>query len=212
MKKAVVFGASGFLGSHLLEQMLKRPEYEQVTVVVRRRFPLYHPKLKMLIGDYVTLPDIKNQIEGEDVFITLGGTTPRINLDYPVLAAKIAKEKGAKSVFVVTAVGASIYSGISYLRTKSEIERNLIALDFEHLHIFRPSLLMGKRKEFHFTEKVILIIWKLINSFFIGEMSRYKGIEVSNMARAILIAAKNEYDKVNVYHWKDMNELLSQPL
>ncbi|MFJ8244585.1 NAD(P)H-binding protein [Peribacillus asahii] len=141
MKKAVTFGASGFLGSYLLERLLNNDEYVQVTAVVRRSMPVNHPKLKILIGDFYSLLGLKDQIEADEVFITLGGTTPKIDHDYhPVLAAQIAKEKGAKSIFVVTAVGASIHSRISYVKIKGEIERDLIALDFEHTHIFRPSI------------------------------------------------------------------------
>jgi uncharacterized protein YbjT (DUF2867 family) len=134
---------------------------------------IQHPKLKTLIGDYYTLPNLKDQIEADDVFITLGGTTPKIDVDYPVLAAQITKEKGAQSVFAITAVGASLRSRLSYLRVKGEIEQKLIALEFEHTHIFRPSMIMGKRKGIHLTEKTIMTIWKFLNPFLMARMSRY---------------------------------------
>ncbi|MEQ2527404.1 NAD(P)H-binding protein [Bacillaceae bacterium CLA-AA-H227] len=208
MKKAVIFGASGFVGSNLLEQLLMNDEYVQVTAIVRRGLPVHHPKLKILIGDFNTLPELKEQIEADEVFITLGGTTPQIDHDYPVLAAQIAKEKGAKSVFVVTAVGASIHSRMSYVKIKGEIERDLIALDFEHTHIFRPSMIMGNRGEFHLVEKIMMALWRVLNPFSIGRVSRYKGMEAKNIARAMIYAAKIPFEKVKVYHWNDMNDLL----
>ncbi|WP_206663851.1 NAD-dependent epimerase/dehydratase family protein [Robertmurraya kyonggiensis] len=58
MKKAVIFGASGFVGSNLLEQLLINDEYVQVTAIVRRSLPVNHPKLKILIGDFNTLLDL----------------------------------------------------------------------------------------------------------------------------------------------------------
>lgn len=170
--------------------------------------PIQHQKLKMLIGDYYTLPNLKDRIEADDVFIALGGTTPQIDLDYPVLAAQIAKEQGARSVFVITAVGASLRSRLPYLRVKGEIEKNLIALEFEHTHIFRPSMITGKRKEFHLLEKVILAIWKFLNPFFMAGMSRYKGMKSSNIARAMRKAVNHQSEKVKIYHWKEMNDLL----
>ncbi|EFM11072.1 NAD-dependent epimerase/dehydratase [Paenibacillus curdlanolyticus YK9] len=208
MKKAVVFGASGFVGSHLLDQLLNSAEYERVTAIVRSNLPIRHPKLNMLIGDLDTLPELKDQIEADEVFITLGGKTPKIHYDYPLLAAQIAKEKGAKAVFIVTAVGASSQSRMSYLRTKGEIERDLIALDFDHTHLFRPSMIMGNRGEFHLVERVVLAIWSVLNPFFIGGIRRYKGMKASNIARAMLRAAQNPSGKVKVYHWKDMKDLL----
>ncbi|GMK39721.1 hypothetical protein PCCS19_27760 [Paenibacillus sp. CCS19] len=208
MKKAIIFGASGFVGSNLLNELLYHSSYEQVTVVVRKPLPIQHPKLTMLIGDYNTLPDLKDQIEADDVFITLGGTTPQIDLDYPVLAAQVAKEKGARSVFVVTAVGASLRSRLPYLRVKGEIEQKLMALDFEHTHIFRPCMIMGRRKEFRIIERTILTIWKLLNPLFMGQMNRYKGMEARNIARTMHKASDHQSDKATIYHWKEMNGLL----
>src|ERR1022692_916405 len=165
MKKAVLFGASGFIGSFLLEELLNNTEYEQVTIVVRKPLNLNHPKLKTLIGDYSSLPGLKEHIVADEIFIALGTTlknTPdkaeyyQTDHDYPVLAAKIAKEKGAKSVFVLSAVGANANSTIFYVKTKGETERDIIALDFEHTHIFRPSMLMGNRKENRPLEKIVI--------------------------------------------------------
>ena len=209
MKKAVIYGASGLTGSHLLDELLNHSSYDQVTAVVRKPLPFQHPKLKMLIGDYYTLPNLKDQIEADDVFIALGGTTPQIDLDYPVLAAQIAKEQGARSVFAITAVGASLRSRLAYLRVKGEIEQKLIALDFEHTHIFRPCMITGKRKRFDLMEKTVLAVWKVLNPFFMAGMNRYKSMKASNIAKAMRNAAVNyPSEKVMIYHWKEMNDLL----
>ena len=109
-----------------------------------------------MIGDYNSLAGVKSEIAADEVFIALGTTkknSPKkaeyyqVDHDYPVLAARMAKERGAKSVFLVTAVGANPNSKFFYVRTKGETERDVIALNFEHTHIFRPSMIMGNRKE-----------------------------------------------------------------
>ena len=216
MKKAILFGASGFVGSCLLDELLNNPDYSDVTVVVRKSLNVSHPKLRILIGDYATLPGLKEQIDADDVFITLGTTkkkTPdeklyyQIDHDYPVLAAKIAKEKGAKAVFVVTAVGANAGSGIFYVRTKGETERDIIALDLEHTFIFRPSMILGERKESRPLEKVLIRVFRVINPIF--GSGKYRGIEGKDIARAMNnAAAGRQTEKVKVYQWKEMNELL----
>lgn len=98
---------------------------EKLTIVVRKDINIKHTKLNTLIGDFKTLPLLKEHIKADDVFIALGTTkkqTPdlieyyKIDHDYPVLAAKMAKENGAKSVFVVTAIGANPNSSIFYTR------------------------------------------------------------------------------------------------
>ena len=151
------------------------------------------------------MPDLKENIVADEIFITLGTTkknTPnqdeyyQIDHDYPVLAAKIAKEKGAKSVFVVTAVGANANSTIFYIKTKGETERDIIALDFEHTHIFRPSMLMGNRKENRPLEKFLLKLWPVINFVLIGnKLKRYRGIDGKDVAKAMNNAAKNPIGK-----------------
>ncbi|HTI12507.1 MAG TPA: NAD(P)H-binding protein [Puia sp.] len=216
MKKAILFGASGFVGSCLLDELLNNADYSAVTVVVRKDLSVSHPKLRTLIADYAALPGLKEQIEADDVFITLGTTkkkTPdqklyyQIDHDYPVLAARIAKERGAKAVFVVTAVGADAGSGIFYVRTKGETERDIIALGMEHTHIFRPSMIMGNRKESRPLEKVLIGLFRVINPIF--GSGRYRGIEGKDIARAMNNAAgERQMEKVKVYQWKEMKELL----
>jgi uncharacterized protein YbjT (DUF2867 family) len=193
-----------------------------VIVVVRKGLNINHPRLRMLIGDYHSLADMRAGLVADDIFITLGTTkksTPdrqeyyQIDHDYPVLAAKIAKENGAKSVFLVSAVGANAKSDIFYVKTKGETERDIIALDFEHTHIFRPSMLMGNRKAHRPLEKVFIKIWAVINPVLIGRLDRYKGIKgedvakAMNNAAAMNVAGKNQVGKVSIYQWKEMNEL-----
>lgn len=218
MKKAVVFGATGLIGSYLLKELLNSTDYEVVTVVVRRKLTIHHPKLKLLIGDYHSLPSLKEDIKADEVYITLGTTknkTPdqrayyEIDHDYPVLAAKIAKEQGATAVFLVTAVGANPSSGVFYLRTKGEVERDLIAQGFDHTHIFRPSMLMGNRDENRPLEKFFMVIWWFIGPLLIGKgLEKYRGIAGERVANAMIKAAQNQNEKVKIYHWREMQDLL----
>lgn len=218
MKKAILFGASGFIGSYLLQELLNNDDYEQITIVVRKNQNITHPKLKTLIGDFNTLSQLKADIKADDVFIAIGTTkkhTPneqeyyKIDHDYPVLAAKIAKENGAKSVFVVSAVGANSNANIFYTKTKGEMERDIIALDFEHTHIFQPSMLLGNRKENRPIEKIFIKIFTFINPLFVGKLSKYKGIEGKSVAKAMNNSEKNQTDKVKIYQWEEMNSLLN---
>ncbi|WP_134091635.1 NAD(P)H-binding protein [Olivibacter sp. XZL3] len=218
MKKAVLFGASGFIGSHLLSNLLSSENYEVVTVVVRRKLDIHHPKLKVLIGDYQNLSALKEDIVADEVFIALGTTknkTPQrqayyeVDHDYPVLAAKIAQERGARAVFLVTAVGANSKAAVFYLRTKGEAERDLIALNFEHTHIFRPSMLMGNRKESRPLERFFMAIWWFIGPLLIGKgLEKYRGITGENVAKAMINAAQKQTEKIKIYHWREMHDLL----
>jgi uncharacterized protein YbjT (DUF2867 family) len=213
MRRAIVFGSSGFVGSHLLQALLDSPDYDRVTTIVRKPFAVNHAKLNVLIGDYHTLPGLRSEILGDDLFITLGTTRKnspnqaeyyQVDHDYAVLAARMAKDNGVKSVFVVTTVGADLNSAFTYTRTKGEVERDLIQLDFEHTHIFRPSMLMGNRKEKRPLEKALIGIWRRLNPLLVGKADRYRGNAAEALAAAIVNSAGNQTDKVKIYHWREM--------
>ena len=217
MKKAIVYGASGLVGSYILENLLKNINYEQIIAVVRKDLNIQHPKLKTLIGDFNSLPEVVKDIEVDEVFIALGTTqkkTPdkklyyQIDHDYPVLAAKLAKENGAKAVFLVSAIGANANSSIFYTKMKGETEQDIISLNLEHTYIFRPSMILGNRKESRPLEKVFIGIFKFINPLFVGSLSKYKGIEASDIAKSMISSAKHLNEKVKILHWSEMTALL----
>lgn len=217
MKKAILFGASGFVGSYLLNNLLQSDIYEEVTIVVRKPINIQHPKLKMVLADYHSLAQNKEYLIADDVFIALGTTkkkTPdkkeyyQIDHDYPVLAAQLTKENGAKNISLVSAVGANTKSSIFYVKTKGEAERDVIALDFEHTQIFRPSMIMGSREESRPLEKVFIKIFSVVNLLLIGGLNKYKGITAKNIAKAMITAAQQTNEKVKVFHWEKMKDLI----
>ncbi|WP_022719629.1 NAD(P)H-binding protein, partial [Rhodopseudomonas sp. B29] len=171
-KTALIFGATGMIGAQLLRALLASPDYAQVIAVVRRPLSLNDPKLTVLIGDRETLPALAPQLKADDVFIALGTTrkqTPdpaayyQIDHDYPVETARIARANGAQAVLLVSAVGADAASRSSYLRTKGETERDVIALGFARTAIFRPSMLIGERAEHRPLERFFIALARLLN-------------------------------------------------
>jgi uncharacterized protein YbjT (DUF2867 family) len=238
MKRAVVFGASGFVGSHLLSGLLNSSDYGQVTAVARRSLNITHPKLRTLIGDYKSLADyncskdlkagvkegttseIAGEIAGDEVFIALGTTKKnspneadyyRVDHDYPVLAARIAKEGGAKSVFLVSAVDADPNSKFFYVRTKGDTERDVTALNFEHTNIFRPSMILGSRKEKRsLLEDALMKFWPALNPLLAWKDGKYRGMTGEDIAKAMIEAAKNQTEKLKIYEWREMQDLLQR--
>jgi len=217
MKKAIVYGASGLVGSYILKNLLDNDNYEQIIIVSRKDLHIRHPKLKTLISDFQSLINHVKDIDADEIYIALGTTqqkTPdkkdyyQIDHDYPVLAAKLAKENDAKSVFLVSSVGANINSSLFYIKTKGETERDIIDLNFDHTHIFRPSMILGDRKENRPLEKVFKTIWKLINPLLMGRLSKYKGLDAKYIAKAMMNSADQLNDKVKILHWQEMTALL----
>ena len=50
--KAIIAGASGLIGSGLLQVLLKEDSYEEVLILVRKELPIQHKKLKQLVVDF----------------------------------------------------------------------------------------------------------------------------------------------------------------
>ena len=220
MKRAIVFGSSGFVGSHLLKDLLNSSDYGEVTAVARKSLSITHPKLKTVIADYNSLAGVKSEIAADEVFLALGTTRKnspvkadyyQVDHDYPVLAARIAKERGVKSVFLVTAVGANPNSKFFYVRTKGETERDVLALNFEHTHIFRPSMIIGNRQEKRsLLEAALVKFWSAFNPLLTWKGEQYKGITGEDIAQAMIKSAKNQTEKLKIYHWREMHDLLQR--
>jgi len=216
-KTAIVFGATGLIGGHLLQGLLDDPAYGKVIAVVRHDMGIKHPNFQQLFADLQSIDDIKEQLVADDVFCCLGTTrkkTPnlqayyRIDHDYPVAAAELTKAMGAKAFLLVSAVGADAESANFYLRIKGETERDVVAVGLERTHIFRPSLLTGNRPEKRWAETASESLFKAINPLLINGLSKYRSIPAAWVARAMRKAAEREHGGVHVYHWKAIKQLV----
>ncbi len=197
-KTALLLGATGLVGSHLLEQLLDSPHYSRVVALTRRPLGIQHPKLQESIIDFDN-PD-PSKIKGDDLFCALGTTLRkagsqaaqyRTDCTYPFEIGKIARQNGVRQYLLVSSVGANAAASGFYLRTKGELEDKIKGLDFEHFVTARPSFLLGERSEFRLGEKIGIILAKIFAPLI---PRRYRGIEAARVARA-LIQLANTGDK-----------------
>ena len=81
----------------------------------------------------------------------------------------------------------AITSWFYYNKIKGEVEEAIAAVEFESFHIFRPSLLLGERKEPRPGEHAAKMVYKLF-SFLIPQ--KYQAIDSSKVANAMLFYGK----------------------
>lgn len=212
-RSAVVFGATGLVGESLVKQLCEQEDYISVTAIGRNALAFKHAKLDQKIHslDELTESDIRF---AHDVFCCLGTTKKKagskekfekVDFEYPMSIASLAKNQRVQHFLVISAMGASENAIAYYSRVKGKLEVELAKLDFPRLSIIRPSLLTGNRTEFRLGEKLGEKVLKVFNPLLIGGLKKYRSIEASQVATAMIAIALSE-DKTPVKIYKS-NEL-----
>ena len=214
-RTALLAGASGLVGGHLLQRLLADPRYKRVITVSRKELGIEHPKLRSLITDFDA---IEAAIAGlgetvDDAFCALGTTIKtagsraafrRVDFGYVVAFARAARAAGARRFMLVSAIGASARSRIFYLRVKGETEEAVAALGYPALHIFRPGLLLGQRAESRPREALGMALAPFLNPLMLGPAKAYRGIPADTVAAAMIIAAGAERTGRQIHTYADM--------
>lgn len=171
--KILILGATGLVGSHLLSKALIDERITQIIAPSRKPLPL-HEKLFSPVVSFDQLPQDANWWQVDAIICALGTTIKkaqskgafyRVDHDYPLMAAQIAKNKGVQTYVLNSAAGASIDSSIFYNRVKGEIENDLIKMNFKSLTLARPGLIGGDRMESRpgeYAAKIVTTILKPI--------------------------------------------------
>ena len=64
MKTALLFGASGLVGSHLLNQLIKDTNYSKIKLFVRSVTEIIDPKVEIIKTDFNNLQNYKEDVKG----------------------------------------------------------------------------------------------------------------------------------------------------
>lgn len=192
--KAIIAGASGLIGSNLVNILLEAPQYAEVLVIVRKELPIQHKKLVQLVINFDELDKHAAAITGHAIFSCLGTTkaqTPdkdqyrKIDHDYPLQLAQLAKQNGVEQFHVVTALGANKNSSAFYLKLKGDLEFALQKLGLKTLHIYQPAMLMGERERSRLLEKIATGVFKVIDPLLVGGLKKYRSVKGSTVAHAM---------------------------
>jgi uncharacterized protein YbjT (DUF2867 family) len=195
MKTCVVAGASGLVGSTLTRMLLEDPSYSKVHLLVRKELDLDHPKLVQHLADFNQLKADLFDFKVDDAYCTLGTTIAiagskeafyRVDHDFVLSFAQLSHQLGATGFFVVSSMGASSSSAIFYNKVKGETEEDLKKSGFPRLGIFRPSLLLGPRKEKRAGER--FASWMMRSLDFMIP-AKYKAIHVDKVAKKMVEVA-----------------------
>ena len=219
MTRALLFGATGLVGGHCLDGLLKSPRYERVVTVGRRELEQRGAKHVHRVLDFER-PDPFDSLErADDVFCCLGTTIEKagsraefrkVDFDYVVRAGMFAKLVGATQFLVVSALGADAESAVFYYRIKGETEAALRALELPALHVFRPSVLLGERSESRLGERIALLPLRAFGPLMLGPLRRYRAVDANVVARVMLCVAAQDRSGVQIYESDQIVRLSSE--
>ena len=194
---ALLAGASGFVGSRVLDALLDAPEVARVLAVTRRPLGREHPRLANRI---VQFDQLERQLAGlkcQVAFCCLGArlgdrdaageeAVRRVDLGYTLAFARAAKAAGAARFVVISAAGADVAAKSGYLRAKGQLEEKLLGLGFGALDILQPAIVLGWPREMRAAELVRRAVMPLVNPLLVGARVAYRGIPLGTAAAAML--------------------------
>lgn len=196
MKTALIIGATGLAGSKIVNQLNNSKFYSNVILLVRRKSEFNHLKFEERIIDFENID--ANLVKGDDIFCAIGTTIKKagskenqhkIDCEYPLKIAQIAKANNVKQFILVSSLGAHAKSSNFYLRTKGELEEKISALNFETFIILRPSIILGKRNEFRLGETIGIFFMSILGPLFFGGLKKYKVVHASSIAKRMITLA-----------------------
>ena len=217
MKTALLFGSSGLVGGHLLNQLIKDTNYSKIKLFVRTDPEISDPKVEIIKTDFNDLENHKEDIKGDDCFFCIGTTKQnspdkseyrRIELDVPKQIAQIAKSNSVNSFVFISSGYADPKSSGDYLKFKGEVEEELKRLNFPKLGIMRPSFLLGDRKEKRVGEKIGIFVFKLLSPLFLGPLKKMKPIHSETVAKGMIAIIQNDSSQT-IYESNEISEIIN---
>jgi len=213
---AGIVGSTGLIGSKLPELLLNDAYFNKIRLIGRRPIEYNNPAVNVKVIDFSDNESYRSAINGCDAVFCAVGTTQkkvkgdkvayyRVDYDIPVNAAQFCEDTGCPVFLLVSSVGADSRSKNFYLKLKGEVEDKIQGMKIASVSVFRPSMLLGKRREFRFGEEVAKAISVPLTFLF---PSKYKPVKAENVARAMIAASKRAAPGFNVYHYKEMINII----
>jgi NADH dehydrogenase len=191
-----VFGASGFLGRHLVKRLVK--EGFIIRAAVRDVDAALFLKTMGDVGQVVIVQanianpaSVAAAIEGADAAVNLVGilaergrrTFQRLHVDGPAYLAAAAARVSLGRLVQVSAIGASAESPSAYARTKAGGEV-MAQTAFPEVTVVRPSIVFGPEDKF-FNLFAAMARCSPVLPLIGGGMTRFQPVYAGDVAQAI---------------------------
>jgi len=211
----VMIGASGAVGGQVVATLLAMPQLKRLTLLGRRHIELPRSASGAAVTQHevnLNAPDkYAYLLDGHDCAVcTLGVGQPsqmskgefvHIDKDVVIAFATICKQAGVRHFELLGAVGANAQSRSFYLRIKGELRDALIALNFERLSLFQPSMILTPSNRYGLSQALTLALWPKLSPLLIGGLHKYRGIRVEALGAAIARNLATDARGVETLQW-----------
>jgi uncharacterized protein YbjT (DUF2867 family) len=214
----VMLGASGAVGSETLNTLLTLPNVERLTLLGRTPISgiaaTHVQQHKIDVTNSASYADL---LAGHEIAIcTLGVGQPSkvskeefLKIDKTAVLdfAKACKKAGVAHFQLLASVGIDSKSSFFVLKTKGELVDELIALNFEQLSIFQPSMILTPTNRYSFNSALALFIFPLLKPLLMGSWRKYRGIPVEVLGKAIALNSLSKKKGVERLEWDDFTSI-----
>ena len=226
MKTAVVIGSTGLIGNLLLEKLAQDSSFTQIIAICRRKptdLPVFnHPKIRLVQFGFANWQELELQVKSfignasSSFFCCLGSTIKqagteesfrKVDMEYVVKFASLAKICRAELLLVVSALGADKNSEIFYNRIKGEMEEAVEQEFATKVHFLRPSLLLGDRRDFRFSERVAILLAPIYSPILVGGLSKFRPVKAVDVAKAMQLIASKKVTAAKIIENREIIEM-----
>jgi NADH dehydrogenase len=149
-----VLGGSGFIGRHLVAELVRRGI--RVTVPSRRRERAKHlillPTVDVVEADINARGVLESLAHGQDALINLVGILQGdfacAHVELPLAAVSACRAAGVKRLLHMSALGAAPDAPSEYQRSKAKGEQAVLDAADLQVTVFRPSVVFGPEDRF----------------------------------------------------------------
>ena len=199
-KTALIAGATGLVGKHIISELIAHHAYTKIIVLSRRSLNINHPKLIEKIIDFNLLEHTTITGKVDECYCALGTTQRKsgkegmVKVDYEFVAklTQLCKFNSIPKLMVVSSQGANPGSAFFYLRTKGLMEEAVKSSGVNTVYLIRPSLITGKREEFRLTETLSSYLYKIISPLMIGRFKKLRPVQAGQIARCMIALAQKD--------------------
>ena len=193
-RRVLLAGATGLVGRECLARLAADPTVAVINAIVRRvpdEVPSTTGKIRYQRVDFDRLDQFPASFEVDQAVCALGTTLRqagsreafrRVDHDYALNVARLARAGGARHFLLVSALGADAASKVFYNRVKGELEADVQMLGYPSVTIIRPSILRGDRAEFRLAEEIAKRLGWVAPR-------RYRPVHAGDVASALAMAA-----------------------